>query len=84
MVHAGSIVHTVQVLLPGGALLTLARLNKNGVAWIAMRQLFNVMPIIMPSQTHHWQTFHHDAIIKTEGTKLSMPSNGDHCKVIPT
>ena len=80
MVHAGSVVHTVQVLLPGGALFTLARLSKNGVAWIAMRQLFNVMPIIMPSKTHHQQTFH--AIIKAEGTKLSMPNNVGHCNVV--
>jgi len=58
--------NTVQVRLPGGAHLNLAWLQSGGMSWVAMRQLFNAMSIIMPSKQHHWQTFH--AVVKAQGT----------------
>ena len=53
--------HTVQVKLPWGAHLSLARLLRGGVVWHAMAT-------IMPHKQHHWQTFH--AIAKAEGSAL--------------
>ena len=53
--------HTVQVKLPRGAHLSLARLLRGGVVWHAMAT-------IMPHKQHHWQTFH--AIAKAEGSAL--------------
>ena len=60
--------HTVQLVLPSGAMITLARLHKGGQSWLAMRQLFNAMTTIMPFKSHHWQTVH--AIVTGEGEHI--------------
>lgn len=55
--HAGFVVHTVQMRLPRGAHLKLARLQSSGMPWVAMRQPFDAMSIIMPSKQHQCSLF---------------------------
>ena len=44
---AGFVVHSIHVRLPWGAHLNPARLQRGGVSWLALRQLFNAIAVIM-------------------------------------